>query len=187
LGNRVQFSQQAIDYPQTKYTLTKGDWPSLNPPNKLNSPYSKMSTIYQPESFNDLQKQITVIENTCSRAKEEYDRTNMELKAQITASITKTQSLLTSFLTIIQKQYETITVLKNTMKECLEFNRLHNQAICFIMSKSGDNQYMEITKQLSSIPFDERIISIDKLFSTYSPLIDDFTVKLIEINKHLNE
>ncbi|CAF4933303.1 unnamed protein product, partial [Rotaria sp. Silwood1] len=46
------------------------------------------------------------------------------------------------------------------------------------MDKSGDQQYVEISKQLSSIPFAERQSSINKLFSTYAPILDEFTIEI---------
>ncbi|CAF4720966.1 unnamed protein product, partial [Rotaria sp. Silwood2] len=68
----------------------------------------------------------------------------------------------------------------------IKFNRVTNQALCFIMDKSGDQQYVEISKQLSSIPFAERQSSINKLFSTYAPILDKFTMKLLEVTQHLH-
>ncbi|CAF3259261.1 unnamed protein product [Rotaria sp. Silwood2] len=127
------------------------------------------------------------MENACTVAKEEYDRKNMEIKSQVKSSILQTQSLITCFSTIIQKQNEALSILKNSINELLEYNRITNQTLCFIMSKSNDQQLTEMSKQLTLLPINARQESIDKTFSSYTPLIDDLLKKLIDATIHLND
>ncbi|CAF2760671.1 unnamed protein product, partial [Rotaria sp. Silwood2] len=76
---------------------------------------------------------------------------------------------------------------KNTINECLEINKYTIKAVCLMMTKSSDQQYEEIIKQMANIPIAERQSAIDKIFSTYTPLIDELTSKIVEITKQMQE
>ncbi|CAF3825274.1 unnamed protein product [Rotaria sp. Silwood1] len=178
ISNRNVYTRQTLDNQQLKNKINSEEWPLLPPPTRSTISYSKYSTTCSSDIMNNFKLQLNQIEINCALAKEEYDRKNMEIKSQISSSINQIQSLITCCSSIIQKQNEAIAVLKNAIYECLEFNRVTNQALCFIMDKSGDQQYVEISKQLSSIPFVERQSSINKLFSTYAPILDEFTIEI---------
>ncbi|CAF3343542.1 unnamed protein product, partial [Rotaria sp. Silwood2] len=168
-----------------KTISNRNEWPLLPPPTRSTISFSKYSTTCPSDIMNNFKLLLNQTELNCALAKEAYDRKNMEIKSQISSSINQIQSLITCCSSVIQKQNEAIAVLKNAIYECLEFNRVTNQALCFIMDKSGDQHYVEISKQLSSIPFAERQSSINKLFSTYAPILDEFTMKLLEVTQHL--
>ncbi|CAF5002173.1 unnamed protein product [Rotaria sp. Silwood1] len=178
ISNRNVYTRQTLDNQQLKNKINSEEWPLLPPSTRSTISYSKYSTTCSSDIMNNFKLQLNQIEINCALAKEEYDRKNMEIKSQISSSINQIQSLITCCSSIIQKQNEAIAVLKNAIYECLEFNRVTNQALCFIMDKSGDQQYVEISKQLSSIPFVERQSSINKLFSTYAPILDEFTIEI---------
>ncbi|CAF1627383.1 unnamed protein product [Rotaria sp. Silwood1] len=189
ISNPNVYTRQTPDNQQVKNRNNSEEWPQIPPPTRstfFSSSFSKCSTNCPSDIMNNLKLQLNQIEINCALAKEEYDRKNMELKSQISTSINQIQSLITCCSSVIQKQNEAIAVLKNTINECLEFNHVTNQALCFIMDKSGDQQYAEISKQLSSIPFAERQSAINKFFSTYTPILDDFTMKLLEVTQHLH-
>ncbi|CAF4752322.1 unnamed protein product [Rotaria sp. Silwood2] len=76
-------------------------------------------------------------------------------------------------------------MLKDTINECLEINKYTIQAVCLMMTKSNDQQYEEIIKQISNLPIAERQSSIDKIFSTYTPLIDELMSKIVAITKQI--
>jgi hypothetical protein len=173
-----------------QYIQNRGNaeqWPDMPPPTRPPIYKTYAPSLFTPNPIDKLQVQLNDIEIACSTAKEEYDRKNIEIKSQVKTSIAQIHSLIACFSTIIQKQNETITILKNTIHECLEFNRITNQALCFVIAKSGDQQFVEISKQLSSIPFTERQESIVNLFSTYTPMIDEFMMKLLDVNKQLSD
>ena len=54
-----------------------------------------------------------------------------------------------------------------------------------MLSKSGEQLCIELSNKLASIPTTERITSIEKLFSTFTPLIDDLLMKLFNVNKDI--
>ncbi|CAF3716351.1 unnamed protein product [Rotaria sp. Silwood1] len=109
----------------------------------------------------------------------------MEIKSQLNESVAQLKSLNICFSTIIQRQNETIIMLKDTINECLEINKYIIQAVCLMMTKSSDQQYEGIIKQISNVPIAERQSSIDKIFSTYTPLIDELTSKIVAITKQM--
>lgn len=74
-------------------------------------------------------------------------------------------------------------MLKDAINECLEVNKYIKQVVCLMMSNSNDQQYEESAKQLSNIPFAQRQSSTDKIFSTYTPLIDERTMPLTGAQK----
>ncbi|CAF3370823.1 unnamed protein product, partial [Rotaria sp. Silwood2] len=76
-------------------------------------------------------------------------------------------------------------MLKDTTNECLEINKYTIQAVCLMMTKSSDQQYEGIIQQISNIPIVERQSTIDKIFSTYTPLIDELTSKIVAITKQM--
>ena len=141
---------------------------------------------HSSDAFNNLQVHLNKLEKECTLAKVDYERRNNEIKSQMSASIVQIQSLIVCFSSVIQRQNETISILKSSINECFEVNKMTNQALCSIMAKSGDQQYEGIIKQLSTVPIAERQAALDKIFSTYSPLIDDITMKVIEVTKHLH-
>ncbi|CAF1382263.1 unnamed protein product [Rotaria sordida] len=185
ISNRNFGTRQTLDNQQLKNKINPEEWPILPPPTRSTISFTKYADTCPSDIMNNVKLQLSQIEINCALAKEEYDRKNIEIKSQISSSINQIQSLITCCSSVIQKQNEAIAVLKNAICECLEFNRVTNQALCCIMDKSGDQQYVEISKQLSSIPFAERQSSINKLFSTYTPILDEFTMKLLEVTKHL--
>ncbi|CAF3184345.1 unnamed protein product [Rotaria sp. Silwood2] len=109
----------------------------------------------------------------------------MEIKSQLNESLAQLKSLNICFSTIIQRQNETIIMLKDTINECLEINKYTIQAVCLMMTKSSDQQYEGIIQQISNIPIAERQSTIDKIFSTYTPLIDELTSKIVAITKQM--
>ena len=161
------------------------DWPPLPPPIQSSIYSNRIREIPYNETIKSLQVQLQELDVKCTVAKDEYDRSNMEIKNKINSSINQIQSLLPCYSIVLQKQNETINILKNSIIECIESNKITNQAVCFMLFKSGEQQCIELSNKLALIPTTERITSIEKLFSTFTPLIDDLLMKLFDVNKHI--
>ncbi|CAF2968700.1 unnamed protein product [Rotaria sp. Silwood2] len=169
--------------------ISNGEWPLLPLPTRSSIPCSKYSysSSFSSNILDNMVIQMKQIENDCTIAKEEYDRKNMEIKTQVKTSIIQIQSLISCFSTIIQKQNEAISILKNSINECLEYNRITNQAVSFMMSRSNDQQLVEMSKQLTSFPITARQESLDKIFSSYALGTDDLLKKIIDVTMHLHD
>jgi hypothetical protein len=185
LGNRRCFTQQGHYPAKQNNDNTYDEWPSLPPSSHDTIANYKVYKPHSSDAVNNLQIHLNKLEKECALAKVDYERRNNEIKSQMSASILQIQSLIVCFSSVIQRQNETISILKSSINECLEVNKMTNQALCLIMAKSGDQQYEGIIKQLSTIPIAERQAALDKIFSTFSPLIDEITMKIIDVTKYL--
>ncbi|CAF2522055.1 unnamed protein product [Rotaria sp. Silwood2] len=185
LYNRRPYSQLMTMSPNRKQQLTNDDWPSLPPPARSTINYSNYTSSSSSDAIKNLQIQLNHLDKCCSIDKKKYEKKNIEIKTQLNESLTQLKSLNICFSTIIQRQNETIIMLKDTINECLEINKYTIQAVCLMMTKSNDQQYEEIIKQISNLPIAERQSSIDKIFSTYTPLIDELMSKIVAITKQI--
>ncbi|CAF5087818.1 unnamed protein product, partial [Rotaria sp. Silwood1] len=189
LGNQRSYSQQQqyvnlnLNYPDANR-----DWPSLPPPISNTTTYLNHYQQYQnrPDQLNDIQMKMNKFERECEDAKNEFDRKNLDIITKFNTSIVQIQALISCFSTVIQRQNEMILVLKSAVIECLNLNRITNQVTCSLLDKNGgDQQHNEVICKLTSIPIDDRCESIEKLFSIYSPLIEDFTKKIMDVTNQL--
>ncbi|CAF1441135.1 unnamed protein product, partial [Rotaria sordida] len=180
LYNRRSYAQLMTMPPNRKYQLNNDEWPSLPPPTRPTINYSNYTRSSSSDAIKNLQLQLNHLDKCCS-----INKKNMEIKSQLNESLAQLKSLNICFSTIIQHQNETIIMLKDTINECLEINKYTIQAVCLMMTKSSDQQYEEIIKQISNIPIAERQSSTDKIFSTYTPLIDELTSKIVAITKQM--
>ncbi|CAF1014060.1 unnamed protein product [Rotaria sordida] len=185
LYNRRSYPQLMTMPPNRNFQITNDEWPSLPPPARSNINYSNYTRSSSSDTIKNLQIQLNHLDKCCSIDKKKYEKINMEIKSQLNESLAQLKSLNICFSTIIQRQNETIIMLKDTINECLEINKYTIQAVCLMMTKSSDQQYEEIIKQISNIPIAERQSSIDKIFSTYTPLIDELTSKIMDITKQM--
>ncbi|CAF1366208.1 unnamed protein product [Rotaria sordida] len=180
LYNRRSYAQLMTMPPNRKYQLNNDEWPSLPPPTRPTINYSIYTRSSSSDAIKNLQLQLNHLDKCCS-----INKKNMEIKSQLNESLAQLKSLNICFSTIIQHQNKTSIMLKDTINECLEINKYTIQAVCLMMTKSSDQQYEEIIKQISNIPIAERQSSIDKIFSTYTPLIDELTSKIVAITKQM--
>ena len=68
----------------------------------------------------------------------------------------------------------------------MKYNKITNQVTCSLLSSNvGYQQHSDVTDQLATTPLDDRCESIEKLFATYSLLIEDCTKKIMEVANQL--
>ncbi|CAF3092777.1 unnamed protein product [Rotaria sp. Silwood2] len=183
LYNRRSYPQLMTMPPNKNNQLTNDEWPSLPPPARSTINYSNFTRSSSSDPIKNLQIQLNHLDKCCSIDKKKYEKINMEIKSQLNESLAQLKSLNICFSTIIQRQNETVIMLKDTINERLEINKYAIQVVCLMMTKSSDQQYEGIIQQISNIPIAERQSTIDKIFSTYTPLIDEFTSKIVAIFK----
>ena len=136
LVNQNSHSYQTPTSQHLKNRSNNEEWPVFTSSSSSFNPFGKPS--YAPNLMDHIPLQLNQMENACSKAKEEYDKRNVKIKYQMKTSIVQIHSLIACFSTVIQKQNETMSILKNAINESLEFNRITNQALCFVIAKSGD-------------------------------------------------
>ncbi|CAF0887045.1 unnamed protein product [Rotaria sordida] len=139
------------------------EWPLMPPAVHDTLSYSKYSNGYLDDTIN-LHVHLNKFEQECYEAKQNYDKKHNDIKTKINSCLNQIQSIMNCFSSTIQRQNEMMYVLKSSLNECLEIIRISNQAICLMMTKSGDQQFTKIIEQLSTIPFDERQATINKNF-----------------------
>jgi hypothetical protein len=184
LGNR-RIINKNDEYPtKSKNPTTNDVWPLLpNDKNESNN-YWKYTKNYSSDSTN-VHECLTRFEKECAEAKHEYDKKVNDMKTKINLCLNQVQALMNCFSSTIQRQNEMLYVLKTSVNECLEMIKISNQAICVMMDKTGEQQYVEMIKQISAIPIDDRQASINKFFSAYTPLVDEITMKIMNATEHL--
>ena len=187
LRNRQLYTQQPTNNNANQRSNEKNDqWPFL-PTAARNTIFPTNPTdVGRVTTSNDIQLHISRIEKECEQAKNEYERKNLEIKNKMNSCMMYFQSLLATITTIIQRQNDIVTALKISINDCLQFNKITNQCIISMLAKPHDSQLnAEIINQLTRIPIEERQIATDNLFSAYSPLIQELTVKVMEVSSHL--
>ena len=126
------------------------------------------------------------LEKECENAKNEFDRKDCGIRTKFNHSISRIMSLIICRTTAIQRQNEMILVFKSAINEWLKYNKITNQVTRSLLSSNdGYQQHSDVTDQLATIPIDVRCESIEKLFATYSPLIEDCTKKIMEVANQL--
>ena len=189
LSNQRKGSQyQQYINPTQNYSNAVRNWPSLPQPinNTITYLKSQQRQLNHNDQINDMQVQMNKLENECENAKREFDKKNMDIITKFNTSTSKIMSLIIGCTTVIQRQNEMIVALKSAVNECLKNSKTTNKIICSLMNKKDDlQQYSDVIEQLATIPIDDRCVSVEKMFATYSPLIDDFTKKIMEVTNQL--
>lgn len=185
--DKNQALNQALYYYKSTKINSNPAWPSLSPKSTVYETNTNVnySNINVKEHLN-IKDFLARIEKECSEAKQDYDRKFSDTTTKINMCLNQVQSLMNCFSSTIQRQNEMIYVLKTSLNKCLEITKITNQALCLLMDKTGEQQYRDMIKQISAIPLDERQASINKLFSAYSPLIDEITMKIMDATENLH-
>lgn len=178
-------------YDQYKYYQRKplehmnnNAWPELPAVTHPTLPYSRHVDDYAYDP-NEIQSQLNLFEKQCKEAKQEYDDKLNNMKIKINTCFNQIQPLMTCFSSTMQRQNEMIYVLQSPINECLNISRITTHALDLLMTKTGDQQYKRMIEQLTFISFDEYLSTINKMFSTYTPLIDDIMMKMIDATQKL--
>lgn len=170
---------------------SKNTWPTLttlspsSPSSIHKSKWNGHDSNINPNENANVQELLTRVEKQCNEAKQDYDKKLHDTTTKLNACLNQIQSLFNCFSSIVQRQHEMLHVLKTSLNEYMEISKIINQTVCVIMSKSNDQQYDEIIKQITAIPLEERQTSINTFFSAYSPLIDELTTTIINATEHL--
>ena len=164
--------------------MNNNTWPKLPTATHVTCLYSKHVVDYTSNS-DEMQLYLNHFEKKCKEATKDYDNKLNNMKIKINACFNQIQSSMNCFSSAIQRQNKMIYVLKSSINECLNINKIRNQAICLVMTETGDQQYKKMIEQPSSIPFDEYQSTMNNMFSTYTPLIDDIMMKMMDVNQQL--
>lgn len=187
LMNRQFYSQQPTKNATNQLNNGNDDqWPCL--------PSATRNTIFSTKSANpncttstsEIQLHINKIEKECVQAMNEYEKRNLEIKTRMYSCVIQFQSILSAITTIMQRQNDIISALKTSINDCLQMNKFTNQCIISMLTKPNDQQLKtDLINQLTDIPIQERQAAMDNLFSTYYPLMQELTVKVMEVSSHL--
>jgi hypothetical protein len=187
LGKQGMHKNQVIHQDKTAKTNFKPAWLTMSStPSGYESNVNSNYTNTNPKEQVNTNEFLAHIEKECNEVKRDYDRKFNDTTTKINTCLNQVQSLMNCFSSTIQRQNEMIYVLKTSLNECLEIIKITNQALCLLMDKSGEHQYLDMIKQISAIPIDERQSSINKFFSAYSPLIDEIAMKIMDATENLH-